>query len=117
MKNLFKDILSIDHVRGAMLIDFEGQVLFQSFLIDIKQNLDKKNWASFIEMLSEIRETDLIFEKYRFYIRKTEIGYLVVMMGRSVPIAILRLNCDILLPSLKKPKVAQKGLKRFFNIK
>jgi hypothetical protein len=115
MKDLFKNILSIDKVLGAMLVNFEGKILFQSFLIDIKQNPENKDWALFINMLAEIRETDLIFEKYRFYIRTTEIGYLIVMMGRSAPIAILRLNCDILLPSLKKSKAGKKGFKRFFK--
>lgn len=115
MKDLFSEILNVDDVLGAVLIDFDGKVMFQSFLIDIKQNPESKDWALFINLLSETRETDLIFEKYRFYVRKTEIGYLIVMMRRSAPIAVLRLNCDILLPSLRKPKTAKKGLKKIFG--
>jgi len=64
--------------------------------------------------MAGMRETDLVFKQGRIYIRRTDIGYLVVLMGLFVPIAMMRLQCDILLPSLKPAKAA-KGIRRLFK--
>ncbi|MEJ2100167.1 MAG: hypothetical protein P8X68_09330 [Desulfobacterales bacterium] len=66
------------------------------------------DWRFFIESVEGMREADLLFEKGRIYIRRSEIGYLVVLMALFVPIAMVRLNCDIVLPSLKQEKSGKK---------
>ena len=78
------------------------------------EEIETFDWKRFIESLSEIKETDLIFSKGRLYVRRAEIGYLVVVTGLFVPMAMIRLQCDILLPSLK-PTPKKKGIKRFFK--
>jgi hypothetical protein len=95
MRELFNDILSTDGVNGVMLFSFKGYLIF-------------KDLSFFIESLEGMRETDLVFEKGRIYIRKTEIGYIVILMALFVPIAMIRLNCDIILPSLKPTKSGKK---------
>ena len=114
MLELFNDILNIDGVKGAMLFSFRGELVFKRFTADIHQDPEKMNWNRFIELLDGVRETDLIFEKGRLYIRKTDIGYLIIFMSLFVPMAILRLNCDILLPSLT-PTKSSKRWSRFFK--
>ena len=114
MQELFNDILNTDGVNGVMLLAVNGELLFKAFPKAIKEAPEKRNWRFFIESLEGMRETDLIFEKGRIYIRKTDIGYLVIFMALSVPIAMIRLNCDILLPSLKAPKSSRK-IGRFFR--
>ena len=114
MLELFKDILNIDGVKGAMLFSFSGELVFKRFTSDIHQDPEKMNWNRFIELLDGVRETDLIFEKGRLYIRKTDVGYLIIFMSLFVPMAILRLNCDILLPSLT-PTKSSKRWSRFFK--
>jgi hypothetical protein len=59
-----------------------------------------------------MREADFVYENGRLYLRATEQGYLMVMMGPAVSVAMVKLNCDILLPQLKvaKPTGKLKGL-------
>ena len=114
MRELFNDILNIDGVKGLMLLSFTGEILFKELNHVVHENVENRDWRLFIESLADVRETDLIFEKGRLYIRRTDIGYLVVLMGSFVPIAMIRLQCDILLPSLKPVKAA-KGIRRFFK--
>ena len=113
MKELFNDILNIEGVKGLMMLSFGGDVIFTEFPV-VHKDVENSDWRLFIESLAGTRETDLIFEKGRLYIRRTDIGYLVVLMGSFVPIAMMRLQCDILLPSLKPAKPA-KGIRRFFK--
>jgi hypothetical protein len=73
-------------------------------------------WSRILEAMQETREADLIFEKARLYIRKTDLGYLVVIMGLFAPAAMVRMNCDVLLPFLKQ-RGKSKGLRSFFKKK
>jgi hypothetical protein len=97
-----------------MLLSFAGDIIFRELNPIVHEDVENRDWRPFIESLAGLRETDLIFEKGRLYIRRTDIGYLVVLMGSFVPIAMMRLQCDILLPSLK-PAKATKGIRRFFK--
>jgi len=55
-----------------------------------------------------------VFERGQVYVRRTADGVLVVVMGLIAPCAVIRLNCDILLPALKEQR-STKGIKRFFK--
>ena len=114
MRELFNDILNIDGVKGLMLLSFTGEIIFRELDHVAHENVENRDWRLLIESLANIRETDLIFEKGRLYIRRTGLGFLVVLMGSFVPIAMMRLQCDILLPSLK-PAKATKGIRRLFK--
>ena len=116
MRELFKDILRTDGVSGVMLFSFKGDLIFKEFKSSVNEEPEGRDWSLFIESLEGMRESDLIFEKGRIYIRKTEIGYIVILMALFVPIAMIRLNCDILLPSLK-PSESGKKFGRFFKKK
>jgi len=115
LKELFNDILIIEDVEGVMLFSFEGELIFKEFsspLVDESENMDL--WGVFIASLKGIREADLVFEKARLYVRKTSSGYVMILMGVFAPIAMVRLNCDIILPSLKKAATT-KGWRNFFK--
>jgi hypothetical protein len=114
MRELFGDILNIDGVKGLILLSFRGDIIFRELNHIVHENVENRDWRLLIDSLANIRETDLIFEKGRLYIRRTELGFLVVLMGSFVPIAMMRLQCDILLPSLKPAKAA-KGIRRLFK--
>jgi hypothetical protein len=116
MRELFNEILSTKGVKGILLFSFSGELIFKEFIPPIDEEPEELDWSFFIESLEGMRETDLVFEKGRIYIRKTEIGYLVILMALYVPIAMIRLNCDILLPSLKQSKSGSK-FRRFFKNK
>ncbi len=100
MNELFNDILSTKGVKGILLFSFSGELMYKKLISPIKEKPENRDWSFFIESLEGMRETDLVFEKGRIYIRKTELGYLIILMALFVPIAMIRLNCDILLPSL-----------------
>jgi len=114
MRELFGDILSMEGVKGLLLFSFAGEVIFKEFNPPLAGGIENYDWSLFIESLSRMRETDLIFDKGRLYIRRTDVGFLVVLVGPFVPIAMMRLQCDILLPALK-PTKATRGIRRFFK--
>ncbi len=108
MLDLFHDILNTDGVKGILLFSFSGDIIFKEFISPLDAKPESMDWRFFIESLEGMRETDLVFEKGRIYIRRSEIGYLVVLMALFMPIAMVRLNCDILLPALKQQKFGKK---------
>ena len=114
MQELFNEILGMEGVKGLMMFSFAGDPIYKKFNQAQPDGIDSRDWSLFIEALSGMRETDLIFEKGRIYIRKTELGYLIILMALFVPIAMIRLNCDILLPALKQSKSGKK-FGRFFK--
>jgi len=117
MKKLFKDILNMEDINGIMLFSFKGELIFKLFLSPLAEEPENKDWwGLFIRSLNGIKEADLIFEKSKFYIRKTEIGYLIILMGIFVPTAMVRLNCDMVLPALKRMKIS-KRVKSIFKMK
>jgi hypothetical protein len=60
-----------------------------------------------------MREADFVFDNGRIYLRHTENGYLIVSMQSFASIAMVKLNCDILLPQINSAK--SKGLKALFK--
>ena len=115
MRELFNDIMNMQGVKGVMIFSFAGDLVFQKFNQEPADDPQTRVWSQFVESLAGTRETDLVFKKGRLYIRRTDIGYLVVLMGPFVPISMMRLNCDIILPALKPGKKSSKGLRRFFK--
>lgn len=115
MRDLFKDVLDLPDVRGIVLFSPEGKVLFKEFSVPLPEEPERREWwGLFFHSLKGVREADVIFEGARLYIRKTGSGFLMVLTGRSAPTAMLRLHCDILLPSLRDAP-GPKGLSRLFK--
>ncbi|RPH51581.1 MAG: hypothetical protein EHM85_06125 [Desulfobacteraceae bacterium] len=114
MKELFNDIMCVEGIKGILLFSFHGEVIFKSFLSSVPEDPETRDWALFFDAINKIKESDLIFEDGRIYIRRTELGFLVILMSSFAPVALVRLNCDVLLPSLKPAKTS-KGLGRFFK--
>ena len=115
MKKLLKNILDMEDVKGVMLFSLEGDIIFKEFLSPLPEEARTDVWwGPFIDSLNGIRELDLVFEKSRLYIRKTDHGYLLVIMGVFASIAMIKLNCDTLLNSSKQTGKS-KGLKFLFG--
>ncbi len=115
MDKIFHDILSMDGVHGVVLLSGEGKVLFES--LDKNQFFPQKSrlsWKMLIDSLEEFEEMDLVFAQGRIYLLKTGIGFLIISMSSNVSIAMVKLNCDIVVPELKKNQTGR-GLKRFFR--
>lgn len=115
MKKLFEDILSMDGVHGLILLSEEGKVLFES--LDEQRFLPQKNsfrWKMILDSLGDFREMDLLYDQGRFYMLKTVAGCLIISMGFGVSTAMIKLNCDIIVPELQKIK-SGRGFKKFFG--
>ena len=114
MEAHFKDIMAINGVQGIMLLDDGGKVVFESVASprsEIKQRYT--NWKKLVDALGNIREADFVFDNGRVYLRHSEKGYLIINMQSFASIAMVKLNCDILLPQLKNDK--SKGFKSLFR--
>jgi hypothetical protein len=115
MKAFFQDILDMEDVFGLMLFSFDGKLLFKAFPFPPGEDPETRDWwPLFTASLGGVKEADLLFDHRRLYIRETEMGYLMVLMGSLAPTAMLRLNCDMLLPKLKE-KRPTKGLLGIFK--
>ena len=111
MKDIFKDVMGIDGVHGLMVVANEGSVMMSKFSSDFKgeeEMLSQIDWKPFSIEMGNIKDAELIYDNARFYIKKSEIGFLVVIIGDNAPISLVRLNCEILLPELTKIQPASK---------
>jgi hypothetical protein len=114
MRGMFADLLAVDGVKGVLLFSAAGDLLFEEFTIGSTARPPVREWRALLDAAAGFRETDLIFEKGRVYLRRVGAGSLIVVTGLIAPSAMIRLTCDILAPSLKEGKPG-KGLKRFFG--
>jgi len=115
MKGLFAEILKIDDVLGVMFFSFDGKLIFKEFLSHPAEGIENNNWVSFVHTLSDVREAEMIFENNRLYIKRAATGYVFIVMGSFAPVAMVRLNCNILLSSFDQLKKKSRGLGRFFK--
>ena len=111
MKDIFKDVMGIEGVHGIFVISNEGKVLLSKFseaYTEEETHIDQVNWDAFVLELREATEVEFIFDRRRFYIRKSQSGYLLVLLDDIAPISMVRLNCEILLPTIDRMKPSGK---------
>ena len=92
-----------------LVSSLEGEILFAEPSVEVEKSL-----PLFIRTLGNVREADLIFEKSRIYLRRTDQGYLIILLGLFASGAMLRLHVDMVLPSLKD-RGKGKGLRSLFR--
>ena len=113
MKDIFKDVMGITGVHALMVVTNEGSVMLSRFSPDFRSE-EKKfsqiNWEPFIIEMGSIKDAELVYDSARFYIIKSEAGFLIVIIGDNAPISLVRLNCEILLPLLRKIQPASKRI-------
>jgi hypothetical protein len=116
MQHYFNDLLGTDGVLGLMLLSFKGEMLYKA---DPSQVLhmgpvDQIAVELTNSLTDKVQEADMIFSRRRVYFRRTPVGPLLIILTLSAPIAMVRLHCDTLIPTLKAPKRVG-GLKRLFG--
>ena len=117
MNVLFQDILGIKDVQGVAFISFEGKSVFQEFKSPRLDKISKHNWALLIESLKNALEVEVAFENSMLYSIRVESGFLLVFMSKTTPMAMVRLNCSVILPELGRKGNQRKGIRRFFRKK
>ena len=124
MENLFEDLFSIEGILGAIVITEDGSSEFSKFVSPLSEKIGNKNFGAFIKnsinlaalktAFDSANESLLIYDKIRLYVKKVQNGYLIIAMGMFVPVAMVRLNCQIIVPEIDKFKKS-KGFGRFFK--
>ena len=115
MKDLFRDLLALEDIQAVLLVSPEGQTIFKAFNRPVsKENRLEKAFHEIVRSLDGIREADFLLERMRVYIRKSNLSYLVVLMGSLASAAMVRLSCDMILPSLNEAR-AGKGRRQMFK--
>lgn len=105
----------MDGVHGLIYLSEDGKVLFES--LDERCFLPERStlsWKIILESLEDFREMDLLYEQGRFYMLKTAAGCLIISMRLDVSTAMIKLNCDTIVPELKKVQ-SGRGFKKFFG--
>ncbi len=113
MKDIFQDVLGIDGVHGVLVVSTDGAILANQFSSKYKneeEKLGQINWAPFVLELAGILDAELVFDLAKLYVRKSNVGYLFVIMQDYTQISLVRINCEALLPLLDKLKPATKRI-------
>jgi len=114
MKEHFTDLLSLEGVYGVMVFSAGAEVRYADFTAANIAPPSDTDWTALVSSVARFREVDILYEKLRIYIRSSDFGHLLVVAAPSVSGAMLRLNCDIIVPALQRPEGGGK-LKRFFK--
>jgi len=117
MDEHLKQIMDIEAVRGVLYFSFEGEILVQHDTQNAFQGLNRMRLALFSAELHNIQEAELVFEDLILYIVRGLGGYLLAALSRSAPVALVRLNANILLAALDKESRKPRGLARFLKRK
>jgi CheY-like chemotaxis protein len=91
---LLNDILELEDVKGVMSIAMDGTCNFSQFSSQQTENIININWQSFFQTLNGVYEAELVFENMRIFLRKTVDGYILVVLGKAVPVEMVRRSCD-----------------------
>lgn len=117
MKALLRELTAIDGVRGAVVLDPSGNTVAQSLSDPALVPLTPAEGASIVRTFGDIGEAELVYEHFRVYMRKAGSGLLQVFMDESAQMAMVRINCNILIPAIEEKMNRPKGLARFFRKK
>ncbi|MFW6428542.1 MAG: hypothetical protein ACOCY3_01495 [Desulfosalsimonas sp.] len=107
MKDIFKDVISIEGVHGVAVIDAQGEVLLSRFAEGYKEEESRfagMDWSLLISELVDTLEAEFVFERRRLYIRKIRPGFFITVLDDIAPVSMVRLNCEILQSSLDRIK-------------
>lgn len=115
MRELFRELLQVQDVRGVSLFSAGGTVLFQEWRVDPPRPDRRAEVFSLLTaVLAGHKEADVAFRHGRLYARETPAGLLLVVTGLGVPLALVRLQLDLLLPSLL-PRPQKRGFLGLFG--
>ena len=100
MKMIFKDLLNLDDVQGIIFLSHRGNRLFSEYAGESGSGLEEFNWPEFTTAFKCVREAELVFANNRIFFRRAELGQVIIIMGWFATIAMIRLKCNELLPSV-----------------
>ncbi|MBW2065331.1 MAG: hypothetical protein JRJ03_10420 [Deltaproteobacteria bacterium] len=115
MKDILDSIRRTQDFEGILVLSKKGELIYQEFLSSPPPVINDRDLRlHLIAPLNRTQEAELVFSRKRLYIRKTDKGYLFIVMGLFAPISKIRIYCDIIVRSLNQEKRA-KGLAALFK--
>ncbi|MBF0101288.1 MAG: hypothetical protein HQK77_10310 [Desulfobacterales bacterium] len=124
MKEIFGELFELTDIQGVLYYSFEGKLEFDDMSL-IPEKIEK-DWEKLLNdrfdfkplltYFENIQDVEFFFENRRIYIKKISTGFIVVLLGNFLPIGVVRLNCELIAPSLENIKKS-KGLGWFFKKK
>ena len=115
MKEHVADLLALDDIKGVVVLGTTGSVVYQQFNEPPTSKLGNNDFRELIRAAAGIRELEVMYDNVRLYIRKYPGGALIIVAGHFALAAMVRLNCDIVIPTLSESSEKPKGLGRFFK--
>lgn len=102
MKDLFKGLIEMEEVKAVFLFSSDGKVKFKEEKEPLQKPIEEEKWLSALDVANDLDEIEFVYDYEKVYIRKTEQGLLLVRMGISAPLDMVKMNCNILLMISKK---------------
>ena len=102
MKDLFKGLMEMEDIKGVFLFSMDGNVVFQETKDALQKPVEKEKWLSTLNVAKDLDEIEFVYDYEKIYIKRTEGGLLLIRMGNSAPLDIVKMNCNILLMISKK---------------
>jgi hypothetical protein len=115
MKILIDNLLEIKGVLGVLVFSSDSRILFQDLKRLEFDGLKQADLEMPLSLFDRVEELDLLFERYRIYIRKYPLGLIWVIMQPDSSAAMIRLQCDVIAPRMEQEKPVKKGFGRLFK--
>ena len=102
MKDLFKELMEMEDMKGVFLFSIDGKVIFQDKKEPLQKPIEEEKWLSTLNVAKDLDEIEFLYDGEKIYMRRTEHGLLLLRMGLSAPMHMVKMNCNILLMISKK---------------
>lgn len=106
MNSIFQELTEMDDVLGVIFLSKDEEILFKDEKKDEIKDVSKV--IKLVNGIEDLKEMDIVYGKKRVYIRGAGLGYILVVMDRFSNSSMIKLNCDILIPKLRKEKLKKK---------
>lgn len=111
----FDDLFGISGVLGILVVSFDRRILYQDLAKLHQEGLKETELEIPFLLLESVKEVDLLFDRFRIYIRRCPVGLFWVIMAPDASAAMIRLQCDIIAPKMQLKKQTKKGIGRLFK--
>lgn len=96
MNKIFAELTAIEGINGIVYLGKEGRILHKEFFQRAMATIDESIFADLADPGAVSDEMEFVFENGRIYLKKTEDGVLVLFLSGFAPVAMVRLQCDLI---------------------
>ena len=116
MNTFLRKISQLESIQDVILLSARGEPLFSALPIVSNVSLNRMSqWLDIIKKLGYPDTADLVFEIGRYFLRKTDLGYLIIGMTDGKDLAKIKAACDNTLHKLSDAGLRKKVLLRMLT--